>query len=173
MTLIDPIDSACQQQVVEHTSHYIALAARLYDRPFAELPVRFNLSGRASGMYRVRGKHREIRYNPWLFAAHFDDCFQTTVPHEVAHYVVDCLFGLRQVRPHGKECRAVMAGFGADASVTSNLSLAGIPQRRSRYVTYRCGCGEQPLGIRRHQRVVNGEARYACRRCGEVLRRHG
>ena len=169
MNYVTPIDEQLQQQVREKTADYIQLAAQLFDRRFSGLPILFDLRGRSSGMYRVRGRVKEIRFNPWIFAAHFDHCMATTVPHEVAHYVVDKLYGMGRVRPHGKEWKQVMAGFGADASVTANLSLEGIPTRQATFFAYHCGCGDHRLGVRRHRKVLNRQAYYTCRRCGEVL----
>ena len=169
MDYVTPIGSDQQNLVVVRTQDYLDRARQHFGRDFAPLPVRFDLRGRASGMYRVKGGSREIRYNPWLFAAYFDDCLDATVPHEVAHYITDALFGLRNIRPHGREWKAVMAVFDADPSVTANYSLEGIPLRRSTRVRYLCPCDSHMLGIRRHQKVVAGMARYRCRRCGEIL----
>ena len=169
MDYVAPINELQQRQVVEHTLRYIRQAEELYRAKISPLPVMFNLRGRSSGMYRVKGRHREIRYNPWIFARHFDDCLANTVPHEVAHYVSDCLWGLRRIRPHGAEWKSVMVAFGVEPSVTSNLPLDGIPQRRVTRVEYRCGCGSHQLGVRRHNRVLRGESYYRCRRCGDIL----
>jgi len=165
-----PIDTSQQALVRERTRYFITQAEEILNTALPELPVLFDLRGRASGMYRVRGRNnKEIRYNPWIFALHFDDCIATTVPHEVAHYCVDMLYGLRSVRPHGREWKAMMSAFGADASVTASYSLEGVPVRRTRSYAYSCACGEHKLGIRRHNKVIRGEARYSCRRCRSVL----
>lgn len=173
MKYVTPINPQQQDQVAEQTRHFLQFAESLFGSPFPEIPVHFDLKGRSSGMYTVRGRGRsrvcDIRYNPWIFARHFDECMAITVPHEVAHYVVDKLYGMKNVKPHGVEWKAVMNAFGADPRVTANMSLDGIPRRTSTVVNYRCGCGDQPMGIRRHHKVVRGEAYYSCRRCGDVL----
>lgn len=169
MNYVTPIDQDTQRQVIERTRDFVRLSEQLFDIRLPVLPVLFDLRGRSSGMYRVRGKTREIRYNPWIFALHFDDCMETTVPHEVAHYVVDKLFGIRNVRPHGKEWKQVMQAYGADSTVTANLSLEGIPTRRTARFHYRCGCRDHQLGSIRHRKIIKREAIYSCRHCGEVL----
>jgi len=169
MNQVTPIDSNQQRLVTEETRRFIRAGEAIFARPFADIPVVFDLRGRASGMYRVRGRERQIRYNPWLFARYYEDCLTSTVPHEVAHYLADVMFGLRNIRPHGREWQAIMAAFGADASVTADYSLDGIPLRQTRKYGYRCGCDTHWLGVVRDRRVRAGKAQYRCRRCGETL----
>ena len=173
MEYVTPIDEECRNRVREHTRHFIRLAETLFDCRLPDLPVRFDLRGKSSGMYRLRGKAAEIRYNPWFFAAHYGDCMANTVPHEVAHYVVDRLFGMKNVRPHGREWQRVMTAFGVEPRATSALPLDGIPTRNHRTFSYRCACDTHRLGIRRHRRIRRGHAWYSCRRCGERLEPDG
>ena len=184
-TPIQPIGEAQQQRVVDETCAFIRRAEQVYEREFDNVPVAFDLRGRAAGMYVVsrRGGSttRKIRYNPWLFAKYFDENLKSTVPHEVAHYIVEQLHrqrwwrslskagGSRRPQPHGPEWRGVMDAFGADASVTSSFDMSGIPCRKQQTVSYRCRCREHPLGIRRHNKVQRGQAQYLCRYCGEQL----
>lgn len=169
LPIIEPIDAEQQAQVLDKTRATLALAEQEYGRPFAPIPVLFDLRGRCSGMYRVRGKERVIRYNPYIFAKYFSDNLATTVPHEVAHYVSDCLYGLGKIRPHGEEWRGIMQVFKADASRTADYDLSGIPSRRQRYFDYRCGCRHHRLSSRRHNKLARGEVSYHCRQCGESL----
>jgi len=171
---IKPIGPDEQQQVVEQTEHFIRLGGELLGREFDNIPVHFDLKGRTAGMYKVAGRgwriQRQIRYNPWIFAKYYENNLTVTVPHEVAHYLVDCVYGLRNVRPHGVEWKAVMSSFGVDSRATSTFDLEGIPTRRQQQVDYRCGCKTHQLGVRRHNKVLRGEANYLCRCCGEVLK---
>ncbi len=121
-------------------------------------------------MYRVRAREKVIRFNPWIFAKYYEDNLATTVPHEVAHYLTDCLYGLGRIRPHGHEWRDVMAVFGADPSVTAKYSLAGVPHRRQCRYTYLCGCRSHELSATRHNRIRRRRMSYQCRYCGETLR---
>lgn len=170
---IAPIDISQQAAVVDATGTWIARAGALYGRCFEPVPVLFDLKGRASGMYRVQRGIRVIRYNPWLFARYPADSLAVTVPHEVAHYIVDRLFGLGRVRPHGPEWRAVMLGFGVKPTATTRYDLDGIPARRQRRYAYRCECLVHQLSTRRHNLILRGEASYHCRRCGGHLSRFG
>ena len=120
-------------------------------------------------MYRVRGRRRSIRYNPYLFAKYFADSLSATVPHEVAHYVTDVLYGMRNVQPHGLEWRAVMCSLGAEPRASGRYDLAGVPVRRQRRYTYHCGCTTHLLSACRHNRLHSGRARYLCRLCGTQI----
>ncbi len=167
---IDPIDAQQQQQVIERTAHFIRLAGEFYNKKFQAIDVLFDLSGATSGMYRVSGKQRWIRYNPYIFARYFEDNLQTTVPHEVAHYVTDCLFGLKSIRPHGREWKSVMQMFGVKPDVTGNYDLQGIPQRKQKRFDYYCDCMQHQLSSVRHHRVMYKQAKYFCKVCKQALK---
>jgi SprT protein len=166
---LQPIGERQQQQVLRATYDCLRRAREIYRREFAVIPVTFDLCGRAAGMYRVCGGRRSIRYNPYLFAKYFADSLSATVPHEVAHYVTDILYGMRNIRPHGLEWRAVMCSLGAEPRATGRYDLAGVPVRRQRRYTYRCGCTTHLLSACRHNRLHSGKARYHCRLCGTPI----
>lgn len=173
MTDIDPINSDQQQHVIDASIRYIHHASELLRRQFCLIPIQFDLRGRAAGMYRVVGRQLCIRYNPYLFAKFFSENLTTTVPHEVAHYIVHQRHGLGRVRPHGSEWKCLMADFGADARVTCSFDLEGIPVRRQRRHDYRCGCRTHPLSTRRHNQIRANRVSYHCRHCGQALNQSG
>ncbi len=164
-----PIDALQQRRVWEITQGCVGKAAEIYALELAPIEVRFDLRGSAAGMYRVRRADRCIRYNPWIFARYFEDSLAVTVPHEVAHYVTDCLYGLSRVRPHGTEWQAVMRALGASPRVSARYDLSGLPLRRQRRFAYRCGCSIHQLSACRHNRVQRGEAVYLCRNCRATI----
>lgn len=166
---IEPIGSQREQQVRATTGEFIRLASRIYRHEFPLIPVRFDLKGRAAGMYRVHNRERIIRYNPYLFAKYFDDNLATTVPHEVAHYIVDILYGAHRVRPHGAEWQQVMLKLGAEPSTTGNYDLSGIPVRRQQRHSYQCDCAMHRISTARHNKIRRGIARYYCRNCKSQL----
>ena len=172
MVTIEPIGHDRQRQVIAETQRYIALATAELDCPFEPVPVLFDLKGQVAGMYKITGRgksvQRVIRYNPWIFAKYWDDNYTTTIPHEVAHYITEQLFG--RVKPHGQEWQTVMALFGADNSRTSDFDMAGIPQRSVKTFNYRCDCRDHQLSIYRHNKVLKKGARYLCRFCNGPLR---
>jgi SprT protein len=170
--MIVPIGALQQARVREATAAYVERAHNLFGQPFKPVPVSFDLTGRAAGMYKVDRGRRLIRYNPYIFAKFFESSLAATVPHEVAHYVADVMFGLRNIRPHGREWQAVMRAFGAEPVRAASYDLEGIPMRRQRRHSYRCACTEHQLTTRRHNLVQGGGVRYFCRHCGGLLR-HG
>jgi len=163
--IIRPIGKSQEIQVIDATQECLLQASDIHQTRFRSIEVRFDLKGRAAGMYRVQRRKRVIRYNPYLFAKYFDHNLQTTVPHEVAHYVTDMLFGLRNIQPHGKHWQAVMLSLGAEPHVTGDYDLAGIPVRRQRRFHYQCACSEHQVSSVRHNRVLRGDMKYLCRAC--------
>lgn len=166
---IQPISSWHEQQVRDLTAEYIHRAGMIYTRDLPLIPVIFDLKGRAAGMYRVQNNSRSIRYNPYIFAKYYDDNTTNTVPHEVAHYVVDMLFGTGKVKPHGTEWQRVMLALGAAPHVTGNYDLSGIPVRRQRRHTYRCACTIHQISTVRHNKIQLGKAHYFCRKCSAPI----
>ena len=173
--MIDPIGAEQQRQVISEVQRYVVLAGQHYGQSFPRIAVTFDLRGRAAGMYRVtrpsmhRKISRTIRFNPWLFAKYSDDSWQNTIPHEVAHYITDCLYGLGTIKPHGFEWREVMSVLGAEPTVTANYSLEGIPTRQVKRYAYRCACREVQLTAYRHRRIMQGQQQYRCKDCGHML----
>jgi SprT protein len=179
--LITPIDSAMQQKVTDEVQRYLLMAESLYKQSFAPIEVLFDIKGRVAGMYRVASArnrwgglslsppHRIIRFNPWLFAKYPEDSWKNTLPHEVAHYLADCLYGLRSIRPHGKEWQRIMLDLGAKPIVRANYDLTGVPTRNMRSYAYYCQCRKVSLSRHRHNKIIRGLQRYRCRDCAAEL----
>lgn len=182
--VVDPIDTDIRHKVVAEVERYIVMARQHYDEDFELIPVLFDLKGKAAGMYRVkihapektglmrkwgarsRSKvERVIRFNPWLFAKYPEDSWENTVPHEVAHYLADCLYGFKRIKPHGKEWQDIMLTLGAQPIVRANYNLDGIPIRKLKRYRYQCQCREVMLTSYRHQKIQQGLQRYRCRDC--------
>jgi len=168
MLHVTPIQTDQQEQIISATEAYIHQASNKLDHSFEPVPVTFDLKGRAAGMYKVNKTRRMIRYNPYIFAKYFSENLSSTVPHEVAHYIVDVLYGMRMTQPHGKEWRSVMTLFNADASVTCSFDLDGIPTRYYQRFNYSCVCRAHQLTRIRHNRALKG-IRYHCRNCKQEL----
>lgn len=168
-TVIEPINSRREQQVRSVTGKFIRRASQIFTHELPMIPILFDLKGRAAGMYKVHNENRVIRYNPYLFAKYFDDNITTTVPHEVAHYVVDILYGAHRVRPHGAEWRQVMLALGVEPIATGKYDLSGIPIRRQQRHSYQCTCTRHDISTARHNKIQRGKAQYYCRNCRSQL----
>lgn len=174
---ISPLSAEQQQRVIDETISYIKQATGLFNIREKAVEIMFDLKGRSAGMYRVRGnrglvfsrQRREIRYNPYIFSKYFEDNFATTIPHEVAHYVTDIIYGLKNIKPHGREWKDVMDAFGANASVTADYDLAGLPLKRQAVFTYHCACREHQLSTTRHNKIKKRRYQYTCNYCKQVL----
>ena len=169
MKTIEPIGKRQQNEVVSATAKYIEQAQSLFSTDFKQIPIYFDLKGKAAGVYMAKKNEPAIRYNPYLFAKYFDDNLAVTVPHEVAHYIIDRVYDLRTIRPHGREWKALMLIFGADASRTCNYNLEGIPQRVFQRYPYHCDCTRHELTARRHKLFQTGKMQYFCRQCGSQM----
>ncbi len=171
---IEPLSLEQQQKVIAQTNFYIQQAKDLFDiqHHLKKWPVEisFKLKGRTAGMYRVQRRQREIRYNSYIFSKFFEDNINVTVPHEVAHYVTDVLYGLNKIKPHGEEWKAVMKAFDVDASVTANFDLSGIPLTTLPLYAYRCSCQKHELTSIRHNKIMKQRYRYYCNACKQLLR---
>ena len=107
----------------------------------------------------------EIRLNPVLLLENQQAFIDEVVPHELAHLLVWKHFG--RVAPHGKEWKWMMESvLGVPALRTHRFALDSV---RKNTFPYRCQCQQHQLTVRRHNRVMRGEATYRCVRCGDVL----
>ena len=141
----------------------------MFRRKFKPIPIAFDIKGRSAGLYSVRQGKRCIRYNPFVFTKYFDESLRTTVPHEVAHYIADMLYGFGNIKPHGPQWRDIMIAFGVQPRVTNNFDLSDVPVRRQRRFPYRCACTSHLLTTVRHNRLQRGIAAYFCRMCGTQM----
>ncbi|MFK8069145.1 MAG: SprT-like domain-containing protein [Gammaproteobacteria bacterium] len=168
---IEPIDDSQQLIVIDRQNELIELAASEVGKKIPQIEIKFDLSGRTAGMYCSHKRQRWIRYNPYIFAKYFEENFKTTIPHEVAHYLVDHIYRLRRA-PHGKEWRSMMHLLGCEPETTHKFDLEGVPVKRQQRHLYRCSCQEHQLSSTRHNRAqIRGQKKrdYFCRNCREVL----
>lgn len=164
--------SASQQaEVVVRTGACLRQAERIFNRPFADIPIRFDLTGRAAGMFCFRQRQSPsywFRYNPQVFAVEFAQHCADTAPHEVAHYVNRLLHP--NAAAHGPEWKRIARLLGARPRATGRYSLEGVALRCQQRYAYVCACQTHQLTTQRHRRVEQG-ARYVCKQCRTPLRR--
>ena len=170
MPTILPITIAEQKEVITLVDNYIECATDLFKKKFSAIDVMFDLKGRAAGMYKIDKGKRMIRFNPYHFSKYPEENYRETIPHEVAHYIVDQLYGMRNVRPHGKEWQSLMLNFGVEPKRTFSYSLDGIPTKAHKRYAYTCGCMQFEITTRRHNMIQHGKAEYSCQQCGNRIK---
>ena len=170
MSTILPINATEQKNAITLVADYIECAANLFKEKFPPIDVLFDLKGRVAGMYKIDKGTKIIRFNPYHFAKYPEENFNETIPHEVAHYIIDQLYGIRNVRPHGKEWQRLMLEFGVEPKRTFSYSLEGIPTRRHKRYRYSCSCMQFEITTRRHNMIQQGKVEYSCRQCGGKIK---
>lgn len=120
--------------------HWIAQARQMpfatqRRRPIPRPQVIYDLRGSVAGMAvsvreRPGGPEQWMRVHPELLARYPVQMIQQTVPHEIAHLVVDWYLP-KASEHHGAEWRAVMQYFGRAPLAYHEMELAGRAQRRS------------------------------------------
>lgn len=154
---------ALQQAVMRSLRDKLALANQKLERDYPEPKLVYQQRGTAAGTAWLADY--EIRLNPVLLLENQQAFIDEVVPHELAHLLVWKEFG--RVAPHGKEWKWMMESvLGVPARRTHQFELKSV--RRNTF-PYRCKCQQHQLTLRRHNRVVRGEAIYRCVRCGEPL----
>ncbi|HFD87981.1 MAG TPA: hypothetical protein ENJ35_09940 [Gammaproteobacteria bacterium] len=168
-TTLFPLSEKQIAIIRKKTTECITKANKHYKLKLQPLDIHFDVHGTSWGYFVRKNGHCLLRYNPTLFARHFREGLEDTIPHEVAHYVVDQRFQRRR-KPHGVEWREVMRLFGIEnPRATHQTPLDGLDIRRQRRYVYYCGCGETRLSATRHNRIVYKGARYFCRKCKQPL----
>jgi len=157
------------QQVHDKTDYYIQLANKKLSLQLSSIDVKFDLKGRTSGMFVVKHNEVFIRYNEVIFSRYFEDSLENTVAHEVAHYVVHSMHGIRKVKPHGHEWKRVMNLFEVKPEVTSKYDVSALPLHRQKQHDYSCACMTHQLSSTRHNKVQTNKAVYKCRKCQQSL----
>lgn len=165
MSEINPITELQKQQVLNKAEYYMQQLQTAFDISIPKINIHFDLKGRCAGMYVVRKKQRHIRFNSYIFSKYFQNSLITTVPHEIAHYVSDLVYGIKNIKPHGKEWQSIMHTLNVEPRVTGDYDLTGIPVRRQQRFEYQCTCMTHQLTSIRHNRVQQGRAYYLCQKC--------
>jgi len=159
-----------KEQVLQSTNSYIERACKSLNINLPSINVRFDLSGKSSGMFVVRRGKAHIRYNEIIFASYFEDSVVNTVAHEVAHYVVYSMHKWRSVKPHGSEWKSIMSLFGVPPEVTSKYDISALPLKQQRRHSYMCDCMNHQLTTTRHNKIQNKKTIYHCKKCLQPLR---
>lgn len=123
--------------------------------------------------------HERIGYN-LAYASQGMHVVKYTVPHEVAHAVVnffgwDRRPGAKRRSIHGPTWKRICRMLGGDGKTTCNLEAAGMTrvgsQRRVRRFEYRATCGTVlQLATATHNKIQRGQVRRLTKTNGLVAR---
>jgi SprT protein len=133
--------------------------------------IDFSLRGRCAGQACLEQNNQtSLRINLKLLAENTDDFLLQTIPHEVAHLVVNWQARKKRVRPrpHGIEWQAVMqACFGLEPRRCHSYETT--PARVvARPFFYRCHCRQHHLTSIMHKRISRGD-HALCKQCKAPL----
>lgn len=143
------------------------------DFPRIRVDLKGQSAGQASVLKDVLDTHWDsyINFNPVLMRDNLDYFIAQTIPHEVSHfvqltnqYVKESRF--YRDRPHGKVWQKLMKILGAKPNVRHKLDVRKVVKNGT---VYTCGCKEWVFTKVRHNKVMRGQARYRCPKCGEQI----
>ena len=164
-------DKNIQQQAEIAIRQAEKQARRFYGINLPEAAIDFSLRGRCAGQARVdRNGETCLRINQQLLAENLDDFLSNTIPHEVAHLVVNWQARKKRQRPrpHGPEWQAVMRqcyGLKALRCHSYQTTPARVVPRA---FLYSCNCSEHRLTSIMHNRISRSY-RALCRSCKSPL----
>lgn len=169
---IKPANINLRQQAEAAVRQAEERARNFYGIKLPEAVIDFTLRGRCAGQARVeRNGETCLRINQQLLAENLDNFLQQTIPHEVAHLVVNWQVRTKRQRPrpHGPEWQTIMQNcFGLE------------PQRCHSYQTtparivprpflYSCNCREHLLTSIMHNRISRSY-QALCKACRTPLK---
>lgn len=131
--------------------------ARLfYGIKLPDAVVDFSLRGRCAGQAKInRSGETSLRINQQLLKENFEDFMINTIPHEVAHLVVNWQSrnNRQRPRPHGPEWQAVMQDcFNLEPRRCHDYQTS--PARIvPRAFLYSCSCREHHLTSIMHNKI--------------------
>lgn len=146
-------------------------ARRHYDIKLPEVSVDYSLRGRCAGQALI-DQHGQpaLRINRQLLEDNLDDFLKQTIPHEVAHLVVQwqAREARRKPKPHGLEWQRVMQDC-FDLEPKRCHSYQTTPARVvTRPFLYRCQCRKHLLTSIMHKRISRS-LQALCKSCRSPL----
>ena len=139
---------------------------RFPSHSFPDPKVKMDLTGKSAGVF-YPGKQPLLKFNLSLLLNNKEDFIQETVPHEVAHYVVEVIDP--NSKPHGLTWRSIMRLFGiANPQVYHNYEVSNSVRHKRPYI-YECPCQRHYFTKRRHNNVRKG-TEYICNVCKRSCR---
>lgn len=173
------VDQHQKNKVDTAVQDCIFMAEELFGKGVVIPEVRYDLVGKAAGQAvydrsRWGNPIHLIRVNPVFLNENEEYIINQTVPHEMAHVVVNQFYKDRgiSVRGHGEEWKRVMRHFGLPPNRCHSLDVSTIRALRGGVeYHFECGCVGQvyKLTKNKYTRWANG-CSYRCLKCGNQIR---
>jgi SprT protein len=147
-------------------------ARRCYGLALPAAAINYSLRGHCAGQALVTEDGRTfLRFNRTLLEENREDFIRQTIPHEVAHLVVNWRVRKRRQRPrpHGPEWQAVMRDcFALEPRRCHNYATTAARVVPRNFV-YSCGCREHHLTSIMHNKISAHDLAL-CKQCRTPLR---
>lgn len=161
-----------QRQVETAVRQAEKRARHFYRLDLPDASIDFSLRGRCAGQARVdRNGETGLRINLQLLAENLDDFLSNTIPHEVAHLVVNwqARNKRQRPRPHGPEWQAIMKNCYALPPKRCHSYQTTPARVVPRPYLYTCNCREHRLTIIIHNRISRNY-QALCKACRTPIR---
>lgn len=159
-----------QKDLINQTKHFIDIAAKRFPSCTFKMPyVKFSLTGKTAGQCTLNNIFTilAINYNLSFAKENFETFKNSTVPHEVAHYISRVVYG-SQIKPHGKEWKSIMENvFNIPAKRCHSYKLPETVKKNR--IECKCNCKTHYITNNRYTRIKKG-ARYTCIYCKTIIR---
>jgi len=156
-------------EVFQYIQELIEMAETRYKKSMKVPTISYDLKGKVAG--KAFNKRNHIQLNPVLFAHNYDDFWNNTIPHEIAHLVSYNIYG-NDGFGHGPLWKGVMYNcYGIEPKRCHDYDTNVNKPKGSLYI-YKCSCKEHKITKVRHNRYYNAETNkitLRCNKCKTIL----
>lgn len=163
------VETKIFELIEKFDNSYEVMSKENFDFP----KISFNKKGSISGSFSSRDN--EISFNFTLLKENYDKFMETTVVHEVSHFICYVMFGHQYSRSgrhisHGRSWKSIMNFFGVPAKRCHSYNCDSVRtiSRAKNTFLYKCNCREVELSSIRHNRARKGSI-YVCNLCKSNL----
>lgn len=161
---MNDISDILQKKLIELNK----ISVRLFGVCILDLKIATDLTGTRAGVINTSSK--VIRLNRELIKKYPEFIVGEVLPHEVAHFISKKLYP--NSKPHGVEWKTVASILGlTNPKATHSMPVQKV--RNYNRIGYYCKCSHHLLTLTRHNKIINGQAEYYCKKCKERLRKIG
>lgn len=169
-----------RERILKKVEECMKIAEAYYGRSIPRPnKIHFKSNGSVGGWSNFSTK--EMMFHLAFAEQNEHEYFNVIIPHEVAHWVADCVLGYDitpkgKARHHGPRWKSVMVRvFNLPPTRCHNMSIDTIKTRVVRNWEYKCECRIHSLNTYKHNKSErflkkNGRSFWSCRGCKTKLR---